>query len=91
MTIPEKMKAKLFAAEILGDDGCSRGRARERKGQLQIVWDDGVVENIVRVNRCRVTVADIIEYEDKREHISVETDEGYVYLFLVGPKSLVGH
>ena len=66
MTIAEKMKAKLFAAEILGDDGCSRGRARERKGQLQIVWDDGVVENIVRVKRCRVKVHDIIEHEDKR-------------------------
>jgi hypothetical protein len=70
------MKAKLFVAEIISDDECGRGKAREYNGKLQIVWDDGLVETVVSIRKCRVI-------DDNREHISVETTDGYKYLFVV--------
>jgi hypothetical protein len=76
MTISEEMKAKLFAAEIISDDECDRGKAREYNGKLQIVWDDGLVETVVSIRKRRVL-------QDHREHIAVETTDGYIYLFVV--------
>ena len=82
MTISEEMKAKLFVAEIISEDECDRGKAREYNGKLQIVWDDGLVETVVDVRKCRV-IDDHPPYEDHRERISVETTDGYKYVFLV--------
>ena len=76
------MSPPIGASEIISDDECSRGEAREHNGKLQIVWDDGLVETVVDVRKCRV-IDDHPPYEDHREHISVETTDGYKYVFLV--------
>jgi hypothetical protein len=39
--------------------------------------DDGLVETVVAVRKCRVNI------DDHREHITVETTDGYKYLFIV--------
>jgi hypothetical protein len=83
VTISDEMKLKLFHADIIGDDECSTGTARERNGQLQIVWDDGAIQTVTRIIAARVMVDDEQQSEDPREHIAVETSNGETFLFVV--------